>query len=88
MPILFVLAPKLLVLGPLLLVLCFAARRLAGPGEAALAYRRLGRAAAAMTIVGAVPVMMVIVESGGMPESFAQALAAPTHELMTSQILN
>lgn len=88
MPILFVLAPKLLVLGPLLLALCLAARRLVGPGEAGIAFRRLGRAAMVMTLVGALPIATVIVQSGGMPNSFATALAAPTYELMASQVLN
>lgn len=88
MPMLFVLAPKLLVLGPLLLVLCLAARRLSGPGAAGIAFRRLGRTAMLMTLVGALPVVTVMVQAGGMPESFAEALAAPTHAMMASQVLN
>lgn len=87
MPLIYFLAPKLLVIGPLMILFCLAAARWSGRGEAGLAFRRIGRSATVLTFVGLVPVALALGEAGLAPGAMQQELASNSVAGMGSIIL-
>lgn len=87
MPLIYFLAPKLLVVGPLMILFCLAAARWSGLGETGFAFRRLGRSAAVLTFVALVPVAMVLGKVGFAPGAMQQELASNSVAGMGSIIL-
>jgi hypothetical protein len=85
--ILFALSPSLIVIGPVMLALCFAARHFAQARDLRIAFGRLGRVAMVMTVLGVAPMASVMVQSGGVPASFQQALSDEAFGAMGSTIL-
>lgn len=87
MPILFFLAPKLLIIGSLMLAGTWLVRRYLAEGAAEIAFRRLGRMAAVLTVAGAIPLAVVVMQGASAPGGFQDALASHTFDSMGSTIL-